>query len=152
MEASPNPLAHLDLFGSLMLLVVGFGWAKPVPIDARYFRSPRRDLALVAFAGPLSNIILATVIGVVFRIVISGSASEPNDLLAGAQTDDHPQGDGDGAFDEGPAEILQVLEEGLDGASPFLVLGIRRGILLRLRAINLDRRISGLPFRRMLVR
>lgn len=62
-----NPLAHLDLLGSLMLLAVGFGWAKPVPVDLRHFRSPRRDMALVAFAGPLSNLLLAAVIGLALR-------------------------------------------------------------------------------------
>jgi Zn-dependent protease len=56
-----NPAAHLDLFGSLMLIVAGFGWAKPVPVDANNFRSPRRDMALVAMAGPVSNVIMATV-------------------------------------------------------------------------------------------
>jgi Zn-dependent protease len=54
-----NPIAHLDPLGALMFLFVGFGWGKPVPIDPRYFRHPKRDSALVAFAGPLSNLILA---------------------------------------------------------------------------------------------
>ncbi|MBU1983849.1 site-2 protease family protein, partial [bacterium] len=51
-----NPLRHLDFFGSLMLVFIGFGWAKPVPVDPRYFRSPYRDMAMVAVAGPLSNL------------------------------------------------------------------------------------------------
>lgn len=63
-----NPLAHLDLLGSIMLLVVGFGWAKPVPVDASHFRSPRAGMAAVAFAGPLSNILLAALIGFLFRL------------------------------------------------------------------------------------
>lgn len=46
-----NPLAHFDLVGALMLLFFRFGWAKPVPIDTRYFRNPRRDLVLVSLAG-----------------------------------------------------------------------------------------------------
>lgn len=54
-----NPLAHLDLLGSILFLTVGFGWAKPVPVDPRYFRHPVRDMALVALAGPASNLILA---------------------------------------------------------------------------------------------
>ncbi|MBI5059493.1 site-2 protease family protein [candidate division KSB1 bacterium] len=62
-----NPLAHLDLLGSVMLLVVGFGWAKPVPVDLNYFRSPRRDMAIVAFAGPLSNLVLAVLLGAALR-------------------------------------------------------------------------------------
>lgn len=53
-----NPLAHFDPLGTLMMLAVGFGWAKPVPVDMRRFRNPRRDMALTALAGPLSNLLL----------------------------------------------------------------------------------------------
>lgn len=63
-----NPLAHLDLFGSLMLVLAGFGWAKPVPVDARFLRSPRRDMAVIAVAGPLANILLAAVTAALIRI------------------------------------------------------------------------------------
>lgn len=58
---SLNPFDHLDLFGSLMLLFVGFGWAKPVPVNTRYFKKPRRDFALTALAGPLANFILGAI-------------------------------------------------------------------------------------------
>ena len=54
-----NPIAHIDPMGALMFLIVGFGWAKPVPVDSRYFRHPKRDLALTAIAGPASNLVLA---------------------------------------------------------------------------------------------
>lgn len=54
-----NPLAHLDLIGSLMLLLVGFGWAKPVRIDPRYYTDPRTGMLKVAFAGPGSNLLVA---------------------------------------------------------------------------------------------
>ncbi len=54
-----NPLRHIDYIGALMILVFGFGWAKPVPVDPRYFKNPKRDMALTALAGPLSNIIMA---------------------------------------------------------------------------------------------
>jgi Zn-dependent protease len=54
-----NPLAHLDPIGALLFLVVGFGWANPVPINPLYFRRPIRDTALTALAGPVSNFILA---------------------------------------------------------------------------------------------
>lgn len=54
-----NPLKHLDPFGTICMVLFGFGWAKPVPINARYFKKPRRDMALTAVAGPLSNLILA---------------------------------------------------------------------------------------------
>jgi|SRR3989344_7601981 len=53
-----NPLAHLDLLGTLLFLTVGFGWAKPVPIDPRAFRHPKRDTTLTALAGPASNLLL----------------------------------------------------------------------------------------------
>ena len=56
---SLNPLDHFDLVGTLMLLLVGFGWAKPVPINTRYFRHPRRDLVIVSLAGVVGNILTA---------------------------------------------------------------------------------------------
>jgi Zn-dependent protease len=65
-----NPLSHLDLFGTLMMLFGPFGWAKPVPINPFRFRSRRRDLVLVSFAGPLSNILCAFLAGMVFRWMV----------------------------------------------------------------------------------
>ena len=53
-----NPLAHLDIIGTLVLLLVGFGWAKPVMVDSRYYRHPRHDMMKVALAGPLANLFL----------------------------------------------------------------------------------------------
>lgn len=55
-----NPMAHLDWLGVLMLWVAHFGWARPVPVDPRYFKNPRRDMVAVALAGPIANFILAT--------------------------------------------------------------------------------------------
>jgi Zn-dependent protease len=54
-----NPVKHIDPFGGLMMLIAGFGWAKPVMVDTRYFDNPKRDMALTALAGPISNFILA---------------------------------------------------------------------------------------------
>ncbi|MBO5946368.1 MAG: site-2 protease family protein [Clostridia bacterium] len=54
-----NPIKHLDLFGSLCLVLFHFGWAKPVPVNARYFKKPKRDFALVALAGPVVNLLVA---------------------------------------------------------------------------------------------
>ncbi len=54
-----NPLAHLDFIGTLTLILIGFGWGKPVPIDPYNLRHPRRDQALIALAGPTSNLIFA---------------------------------------------------------------------------------------------
>lgn len=56
-----NPFAHFDLVGTLMLLLVGFGWAKPVPINTRYFKHPRRDLVIVSLAGVTGNILTAII-------------------------------------------------------------------------------------------
>ena len=62
-----NPLAHLDPFGSLMILFVGFGWAKPVPVDSRYLANPRVDMMKIAIAGPAANLLLAFVGGTIIR-------------------------------------------------------------------------------------
>jgi len=62
-----NPLAHLDIFGSLMILFVGFGWAKPVPVDSRHLGNPRTDMMKIAFAGPASNLLLALISGTIIR-------------------------------------------------------------------------------------
>ena len=68
-----NPLAHLDPIGSLMILFVGFGWAKPVPINPVNFSNPRIDMIKVAFAGPASNLMLAFIGGIIVRVLnISG--------------------------------------------------------------------------------
>ena len=64
-----NPLSHLDPVGSIALLLMGFGWAKPVPVDARYLRNPREDMVKVAAAGPISNIILAIIAALALRFL-----------------------------------------------------------------------------------
>ena len=56
---SLNPLHHIDWFGLFMMIVAGFGWAKPVPVDPRYFKKPKQGMALTALAGPVSNFLLA---------------------------------------------------------------------------------------------
>lgn len=73
-----NPLKHIDPIGTVVVplatfLLTGFlfGWAKPVPIDGRNLHSPRRDMALVALAGPASNLIMALIWGVVIRVGLS---------------------------------------------------------------------------------
>ncbi len=75
---SLNPLDHFDLVGTLMLLLVGFGWAKPVPINTRYFRHPRRDLVIVSLAGIVGNILTAVVCVLFLRFL-----GEPWYRLAG---------------------------------------------------------------------
>ena len=65
-----NPIAHLDIFGTILMFVVGFGWAKPVPINAMNFKDPKKGTLLVAIAGPLSNLATAIVAGVILRPLI----------------------------------------------------------------------------------
>jgi Zn-dependent protease len=66
---SINPLRHLDPIGFLCMLIFGFGWAKPVPINTRYFKNPKRDMALSSLAGPVSNLLLAFAGTFVYRVV-----------------------------------------------------------------------------------
>jgi Zn-dependent protease len=64
-----NPIAHLDPIGSILILIPPhIGWAKPVPVDVRYLKHPRRDMMWIAIAGPISNILLATLFGTLLRI------------------------------------------------------------------------------------
>ena len=67
-----NPIPHLDPIGTLMLFLVHFGWAKPVPVDPRYFKDPKRDMLLVAAAGPVMNMILAFISGVLISLIAGG--------------------------------------------------------------------------------
>jgi Zn-dependent protease len=71
-----NPLRHLDPLGSLMIFFVGFGWAKPVPVNPYNLRhGPRGGYALVAAAGPASNLFLAALVAVLWRLGLFGAAS-----------------------------------------------------------------------------
>jgi len=65
-----NPIRHIDPFGFLMILVVGFGWAKPVMVNPHNLRNPKKDMAIIAFAGPLSNFVAAFFTLLIFRIII----------------------------------------------------------------------------------
>ena len=65
-----NPLKHLDPLGTICMVVAHVGWAKPVPIQPRNFRNPKRDMALTGAAGPLSNLCLALLHIIVLRIVM----------------------------------------------------------------------------------
>ncbi|MFA5104862.1 MAG: site-2 protease family protein [Candidatus Margulisiibacteriota bacterium] len=70
-----NPLAHIDPIGFLMLVIVRFGWAKPIPINLNYFKDPEKDMALVALAGPFANFSLAVLAALLFRVIpLPGSA------------------------------------------------------------------------------
>lgn len=65
-----SPSAHIDPVGALMILFVGFGWAKPVPVNPRNFKNPKAGMALTALAGPVSNILAAIVGAVLFYLNI----------------------------------------------------------------------------------
>jgi Zn-dependent protease len=66
---SLNPLRHLDPLGTLMIFVLRFGWGKPVPIDAYNLKNPRRDELIIALAGPVSNLILATIFSLLANFI-----------------------------------------------------------------------------------
>src|SRR5512144_2298530 len=77
-----NPLAHLDLMGTLVLVFTRMiGWAKPVPVDVRYLKHPRRDMMWIALAGPVSNILLAFAFGMILR----GMSAVPHDFTSPAE-------------------------------------------------------------------
>jgi Zn-dependent protease len=62
-----NPLAHLDPLGTLMIIIAGFGWGKPVIFDPYNLKNPRQDGAIIALAGPVSNLILAFLLSMILR-------------------------------------------------------------------------------------
>jgi Zn-dependent protease len=64
-----DPRSHLDPLGTLALLFLGFGWGKPVVFDAYNLRNPRRDAAIIALAGPVSNLIFATILSLIMRFL-----------------------------------------------------------------------------------
>ncbi|MGH2417490.1 MAG: site-2 protease family protein [Candidatus Limnocylindria bacterium] len=64
-----NPIPHIDPLGALMLVVAGFGWAKPVMVNPAALRDGRRGMAIVAFAGPIANMVVAVAFAAVFRVL-----------------------------------------------------------------------------------
>ncbi len=84
-----NPIKHLDPMGSLMFVLTAIiapfviGWAKPVPVDPRYFKNPRKGMVLVAIAGPATNFILAILFALLLRVfVMLAVGVEPDSMLA----------------------------------------------------------------------
>jgi len=78
-----NPLKHLDPFGTIMLIIAGFGWAKPVMVNPMNMRgNPRTSMAIVAIAGPLSNFVMAGIAAIFFRTGLV----DINSLMSGAGT------------------------------------------------------------------
>ncbi|MBR2466486.1 MAG: site-2 protease family protein [Clostridia bacterium] len=66
-----NPLKHLDPFGALCMIFFHFGWAKPVPINPRYFKNPKKGFAITALAGPLSNLILSLLSALAYLLLLN---------------------------------------------------------------------------------
>ena len=77
-----NPLAHLDPIGSMMILFVGFGWAKPIPVNPINLSNPRIGMMKIALAGPASNMILALIGGIIIRIVTSFPIIQITEMLS----------------------------------------------------------------------
>lgn len=67
-----NPLSHLDPMGFICLLLAGFGWAKPVPVNPSYFQNPVRGMMLSSAAGPLANLCTAVACGILYRVLAPG--------------------------------------------------------------------------------
>ena len=64
-----NPIMHIDIIGLILIIVSGFGWAKPVPINMNNFKKPKEGMAISALAGPVSNLLLAAVVLLIFGLV-----------------------------------------------------------------------------------
>ncbi len=77
-----NPMAHLDPTGFILLLLFGFGWAKPVPYNPYNLRDPKWDSVKIALAGPFSNLLMAVAAGVAFRVLVGWGLTAPMNLLA----------------------------------------------------------------------
>lgn len=77
-----DPRAHIDWIGFFMIILVGFGWAKPVMTNTRYYKKPRRDDILVSIAGPFMNLIIAIVFLLLIKLIdILGIFSSNQTLL-----------------------------------------------------------------------
>lgn len=78
---SLNPLHHIDWLGLASMVICGFGWAKPVPVDMRYFKNPRLGMAFTALAGPVSNFLLALLL--LFAASLLSALAPVNAIVAG---------------------------------------------------------------------
>ncbi|MGD8394055.1 MAG: site-2 protease family protein [Candidatus Eiseniibacteriota bacterium] len=78
-----NPLRHLDVIGTIVFFVAGFGWAKPVPVDPRRLRDPLRDGVWIAAAGPGANVVLALASAILLRVVVASGGAGAGTVTAG---------------------------------------------------------------------
>lgn len=76
-----NPFAHLTLWGSLMMILVGFGWGKPVMVDSRNFKDPKKGMVLTSLAGPASNFIMAFLSMIVYKVLAFLSFAKDSSTL-----------------------------------------------------------------------
>lgn len=76
-----NPLAHLDIVGTILMILTGFGWAKPVMVDPRYYKNQKRGMALTAIAGPLANLIMAFVSMLILAVVVVASVKISGSMM-----------------------------------------------------------------------
>ncbi len=97
---SLNPLRHLDPAGTVMMLVAGFGWGKPVPVDQRRLAHGNTGIALVAAAGPLSNMVVAFLLALPIKLGLLGSTRPALDRITHVMT---------GGLREGVADILGLV-------------------------------------------
>ncbi|NQW22749.1 MAG: site-2 protease family protein [SAR202 cluster bacterium] len=97
---SINPLRHLDTGGTIMMLIAGFGWGKPVPVDPRQLSHGHTDMALVAAAGPLSNLITAFLLAIPFKVGLLIPTGLSLDRVAHVMT---------GGLSEGIGDILALV-------------------------------------------
>jgi Zn-dependent protease len=81
-RVSLNPAAHIDPMGAIFFLIAGFGWGKPVPVNAYALRPGRIGMAYVSAAGPLANLVVASVVAVAFRVAdLAGALGGPGDFV-----------------------------------------------------------------------
>jgi len=78
-----NPLRHLDPLGTIMIFLVQFGWAKPVPVNPYNLRNPKKDMLWISAAGPLSNMLLALISGLLFRLFSDSAMIAERNSLTG---------------------------------------------------------------------
>ena len=78
---SLNPLKHIDPLGFIMLVVAGFGWAKPVQFNEQNLKNPKTDVIKIALAGPLSNAVIAMILSITFSLLSSASPAYPTPVM-----------------------------------------------------------------------
>lgn len=76
-----NPLKHLDIIGTIMIIVIGIGWAKPVPVNFNNLRNPKQDMIWVSAAGPITNLLLAILSAALIRFIVPLSEPLPDSSM-----------------------------------------------------------------------